>query len=137
MTKLPWYKDGLRFKCTGCGGCCTGFPGYVFVSDEEIIKMAEHLKLSVKEFGRLYLRQDASGRLSLKELSKTYDCVFLRDKKRCSIYEVRPKQCRTFPFWPEALSSPEAWEETARYCEGINPQAPKVPLEVIKENLHA
>ena len=23
-TPEPWYKDGLRFKCTGCGDCCTG-----------------------------------------------------------------------------------------------------------------
>lgn len=136
MSALPWYKDGLNFKCTGCGGCCTGFPGFVWVTDEEIVKMANKLNLPVEEFCRLYLR-DAGGRLSLKEYPKSYDCVFLEDKKRCSIYDVRPKQCRTFPFWKDCLSSPEAWEETKRHCEGINPDAPVVPLNIIQENLNA
>lgn len=136
MSKLPWYHEGLHFECTGCGGCCTGFPGFVWVTEDEIIKMAAKKGLSEKEFTRKYLR-DAGGRLSLREMPKTYDCVFLEDKKRCSIYDVRPKQCRTFPFWKEALSSPEAWEETARGCEGIRPDAPLVPLKKIEENLNA
>ena len=30
----PWYADGLPFTCTQCGDCCTGDPGYVWVTDE-------------------------------------------------------------------------------------------------------
>ena len=38
-----------------------------------------------------------------------YDCVFLKEdpergRKTCSIYPVRPLQCRTWPFWPENLA---------------------------------
>ena len=37
----------------------------------------------------------------------------------CTIYPVRPRQCRTFPFWPENLESPEAWEEATETCHGV------------------
>ena len=38
----PWYAQaGLRFKCSQCGDCCTGAPGFVWVNKEEIAKLAE------------------------------------------------------------------------------------------------
>ncbi len=36
----PWYQDGLAFTCTQCGKCCTGDPGFVWVTDEEIAALA-------------------------------------------------------------------------------------------------
>lgn len=136
MSTLPWYSEGLNFKCTGCGGCCTGFPGFVWVTAEEITLMAEKLNIPIKEFTRRFLR-DAGGRMALKEDPKSYDCVFLADKKRCTMYDVRPKQCKTFPFWPHTISSKEAWDETALHCEGINKDSPLVNLETIEKNLNA
>lgn len=131
---MTWYKDGLRFKCTGCGQCCTGSPGYVWISPNEAQAMADHLKISLDEFLRKYTRR-IGNRVSLKEHSKTYDCVFLQGKK-CTLYDVRPKQCRTFPWWPENLSSPESWKETAMRCEGVNhPDAPLISLGDIEKNL--
>jgi Fe-S-cluster containining protein len=136
LNVVPWYADGLSFACTGCGGCCTGAPGYTWVSSEEIAAIAAYLKLSVAEFSRRYLRR-VGGRYSLTELRPHYDCVFLEDRKRCKIYPVRPTQCRTFPFWPENLQSPESWEEAAKRCEGIHPDAPRVPREEIDQQLHS
>jgi hypothetical protein len=140
LKKLPlheedqsWYREGLQFACTGCGKCCTGAPGYVFVSEEEIQEMALFLKITVDEFAKLYLRKIAY-RYSLKERSRTYDCVFLQGKE-CSVYACRPKQCRTYPFWPKILANPESWEEEAGRCEGIHAGAPKIPLETIKMHL--
>lgn len=134
MTK-PWYKKGLRFACTECGKCCTGEPGYVWIDQQEAEKMAEVLNISLKEFMQNYTRL-VDGELSLKEYPRTYDCVFLRDGNKCMVYKARPKQCRTFPYWPENMKSKEAWEETAKRCEGINHEhAPLVPLKVIEENL--
>ena len=131
-SKLPWYKDGLSFECTGCGKCCTGFPGYVWVGEEEIEKLSDHLNLSVDDFSLRYLRV-VDGKFSLKEEAGTFDCVFLQGN-RCSVYEVRPKQCRTFPFWPQNLDSPETWQKTASRCEGINPKNPIIPLQVIQKH---
>jgi hypothetical protein len=127
----PWYSKGLNFECTGCGQCCTGSPGYVWVTREEIESIAAHLNLSIKEFSRNFLRK-IEGQFSLIELLPSYDCVFLKDKK-CSIYSVRPIQCRTFPWWPHLLSSESNWKGAAHGCEGICQNAPLVPLEKIEE----
>lgn len=127
----PWYAKGLNFECTGCGKCCTGTPGYVWLSEQEIQEIAVFLGLTIEEFAIRYLRL-VDGDLSLKECPKNYDCVFLKDKK-CEIYSVRPQQCRTFPWWPRLLKSEKDWEEAARDCEGISPQAPLVAFETIEE----
>ncbi|NGX59105.1 MAG: hypothetical protein KR126chlam3_00249 [Chlamydiae bacterium] len=133
MTK-PWYNKGLRFACTECGKCCTGEPGYVWISQREIEEMAETLQISVKEFIQQYTRE-VDGNFSLREFPRTYDCIFLRDGK-CLVYKARPKQCRTFPFWPENLDSKDAWEKCANRCEGINHEhAPVIPLSKIRKNL--
>lgn len=129
----PWYADGLPFECTGCGQCCTGSPGYIWVNEEEIQAIASFLNLTTEEFSRRYLRY-VKGKLSLLELPKTYDCIFLKDKK-CQIYPVRPTQCRTFPWWPQNLKSEKEWRKTAHRCEGIHPEAPLVPANIIEEQL--
>lgn len=129
-----WYQEGLSFKCTGCGKCCCGAPGYIWVTDEEIEKIREKLKLSKRDFYMKYLVQ-VGNKFSIKDLkNNNYSCAFLRDGK-CSIYEVRPKQCRTYPFWPSIMKSKEAWEDEALACEGIRPDSPKVSLEEIEEKL--
>lgn len=129
----PWYAQGLRFKCTECGQCCTGAPGYTWVSDAEILAIAEHLGLSPEDFGKKYLRL-VNGHFALLERPVTYDCIFLKDKK-CEIYQLRPKQCRTFPWWAHNLSSPEEWEGVAKFCEGVSKEAPLVSFDEIQEQL--
>lgn len=115
----PWFKDGLDFSCTQCGRCCSGpSPGMVWVSPEEIEAIAASLKLSVDKFGRKYLRR-VGKRISLIE-KPNHDCVFWDKSKGCQIYELRPSQCRQFPFWPELLESREAWNEEATRCPGLN-----------------
>lgn len=130
----PWYKDGLSFECTGCGKCCSGSPGYVWVNFDEIEQIANYLKLPVDQFKRRYLRQK-NGRYALIELpSKDYSCVFLQDN-RCTIYSVRPLQCQKFPWWISNLSSKEAWNEAAKRCEGIRSSAPIYSQEEIDSEL--
>ena len=41
VAEQPWFQDGLHFECTQCGKCCTGEPGFVWVNDEEIDKLAK------------------------------------------------------------------------------------------------
>lgn len=117
-TKRRWYADGLRFDCTGCGHCCRWGEGYVWVSEREIHAMAEHLGMDVLEFARQYVRRVGSC-YSLKELPD-YRCVLLGADERCRVYRVRPVQCRTYPFWPEHIKSPEAWRALKKDCPGIN-----------------
>lgn len=113
----PWYADGLRFKCTGCGDCCTGGPGYVWVNQAEIDALALRLGMPVDAFERKYVRE-VGVRRTLKEL-KNFDCVFLDgETRKCTVYEDRPRQCRTWPFWNSNVKSPAAWEQTCAVCPG-------------------
>ncbi|MHC4391240.1 MAG: YkgJ family cysteine cluster protein [Planctomycetota bacterium] len=122
MKKLPmWVREteGLRFSCTGCGDCCRGAEGYVWVGGDEVRALAEHLELSVKAFGKRYLRR-VDGQLSLVDKPGPLgDCIFWDDAKGCTVYDVRPTQCRTFPFWPENLTSRRAWVKVRRECPGV------------------
>ena len=130
----PWYKEGLRFNCTGCGDCCRG-PGYVWVKEEEIKRLAKQLNMSVEAFMKKYTRQ-VGFNISLTEDPVTDDCIFLKDGKECSVYEARPHQCRSFPWWPENIDTPEKWAETKKRCEGIDhPDAPLIPASEIKKSL--
>ena len=141
----PWYADGLKFTCTQCGNCCTGGPGFVWISDAEVQRLAEFLKLAPSEVLGRYCRK-VDGRWSLKERRTSeglYDCIFLtqasddaagKPRQRqlktshpvplrprgCSIYPVRPLQCRTWPFWDSTLKSPGQWDRASRRCPGMN-----------------
>ena len=138
-TPPDWYADGLRFECTQCGNCCTGPPGMVWFTPEEGRRIAERLGLGEREFLRRYARA-IDGRLSLTERRTEHgmDCVFLDresvpGKAVCSIYETRPTQCRTWPFWPENLGTPQTWAAVKRDtpCPGMGRGA-LVPIEAIR-----
>ena len=130
MTKKPWYHEGLRFECTGCGDCCTGAPGYVWVDDEEIAVLAAAVGIELEDFVARYTRRVA-GRTSLVEFSNG-DCVFFDDAtRRCMVYDDRPRQCRTWPFWDSNLSSPAEWARTGRSCPGVD-NGPLFPLQAIR-----
>lgn len=114
----PWYRDGLRFKCTGCGDCCTGAPGFVWVNQQEIDALAEALGFDDSAaFEDKYVRQIGIRR-SLVEFPNG-DCVFFDNgTRKCAVYEYRPRQCRTWPFWDSNLKSEESWQETCDVCPG-------------------
>lgn len=132
-TPDPWYASGLRFQCTQCGNCCTGPPGFVWVTDEEIAAIAQYLRVSVGEVRLMHTRL-VGNRVSLREHANG-DCVFFDPRSRqCTIYAARPVQCRTWPFWRSNLASPEAWEHVKATCPGIG-QGPLYSLEDIREQM--
>jgi Fe-S-cluster containining protein len=117
MAGEPWYKDGLRFECSQCGDCCTGAPGFVWVNQEEIEAIAAKIQMDVEKFEKLYVRK-IGVRRSLVEFPNG-DCVFFDTEKRnCSVYEARPRQCRTWPWWNSNINSEKAWKETCEVCPG-------------------
>jgi len=111
-----WYQRGLRFACKGCGACCAGTPGYVWVTRAEADIIAAALGIGRGEFAEEYTRV-VGGRRSLRERANG-DCVLLRSGK-CLAYHVRPHQCRTWPFWPEYLRSAALWRSLEEGCPGI------------------
>jgi uncharacterized protein len=114
----PWFAPGLRFECTACGKCCAnhGEFSYVYSSREEREALARHFGLSRAAFEARYC-DDVEGGLSFK--SREDACIFLKAGK-CSVYELRPAQCRTFPFWPELLVDEDTWQrDVASFCPGV------------------
>ena len=118
MSDKPWYKEGLRFKCTACGNCCTGAPGYVWVNAQEISELTSLVgETDVETFESKYVRK-IGIRKSLREFPNG-DCVFFdSDTRKCTVYSARPRQCRTWPFWDSNLRSEETWRQTCESCPG-------------------
>ena len=120
-----WYERGLRFECTRCGACCRGEEGYVWVTDADIKRMARALGMDAGGFRDRYVRE-VGIRKSLKERPNG-DCVMYRNG--CRVYDARPPQCASWPFWSGNLESEETWRQTARSCPGIG----RGPLYTCKE----
>lgn len=121
MSSEKWYASGLSFSCTQCGNCCSGPPGYVWVTKGEIAGIAKAIGRKDGKLGKEHLRR-VGLKHSLTE-KPDGDCIFLvRDGKKasCGIYAVRPLQCRTWPFWSTNLRSPRTWEESTADCPGVN-----------------
>ncbi len=127
-----WYQKGLRFKCTGCGKCCTG-NGYVWLEEEDIKNLSTHFNLSEEPFLKKYTRQVGFD-IAILDDPNSDDCIFLKNKKLCEVYMARPKQCRTFPWWPQNLESPSEWEGVKKGCEGIDHEdAPLISFPEIQK----
>jgi len=112
-----WYANGLKFACLQCGKCCRDDGEYteVYVTPEEIGPMAASLNLYPHEFQAQYVRP-SDGFQAL--ISRGGDCVMLVEK-RCRIYAARPRQCRTWPFWPRNLKRHIWYGEVRRRCPGV------------------
>jgi len=131
IPKDAWYAGGLRFECTQCGDCCSGSEGYVWVNQEEIDGMARRVGMEPAAFEAAHVKR-VGVRRSLKERPNG-DCVLLDEKTRkCTAYEERPRQCKTWPFWDSNIRSPKAWAEAAAACPGCD-KGNLVPLETIVE----
>jgi len=100
-------QDGFNYKfnvdaCSTCEGrCCTGESGYIYVTKSEAQNISELLNLELNEFVSKYLFKNGYKH-SIKEIihNESHECIFYdRDSNGCKIYEARPKQCKTFPFW--------------------------------------
>lgn len=111
-----FYREGLRFQCQGDGKCCLsrGNYGYVYLSFNDRRRLARHFGLTLAVFTTRYaMKEDGLYRLQYTGR----DCPFLQDN-RCGVYDARPWQCRTWPFWPENMNE-AVWEhEVVSYCPG-------------------
>jgi len=117
-----FYKQTeIRFGCTGCGRCCLGHAdeNVIELISGEAKKISQYLSMDLNDFMKKYsvkLENHDDG----IAFSPQGCCVFLQENNRCAIYAVRPRQCQTYPYWPEIMSSESAWNAEAGRCEGIN-----------------
>jgi uncharacterized protein len=108
--------DGLQFECQrGCTRCCN-VDGHVYLTEDDLTRAAAYLKLSPAEFEAKYVIR-YRHLLRLRQ-PKDSQCHFLTEDG-CSIHEVKPTQCRLYPFWPELVEDRRAWNAERRRCPGI------------------
>lgn len=117
MDKKKWYSDGVRFECTRCGKCCEEHGDYAFVYlvKPDIESISEHLGLTKDDFLEKYCTQKDGATLLRMDDSQ---CPFF-EKGNCVIYQTRPVQCGTWPFWMGNLVK-ETWDsDVLPLCPGI------------------
>ncbi len=77
--------------CLSCANCCkTMSPIY---TEEDILRIATHLKISPLDYQRNYLLQYNNGDWA----NLSIPCHFLQPDNKCFIYEIRPECCAGFP----------------------------------------
>lgn len=141
----PWFVQlgssessdaSLPFECTGCGKCCKT-KGDVYLSPSETKGAAALLRLTILQFKQKYvaeeevtvtmsldseeIREGETGWTVLRHKEEDGACVFLDEEGLCSIYEARPLQCSTYPFWPRIMASRASWNDEVR-LEGDAPK---------------
>jgi Fe-S-cluster containining protein len=129
------------------------------MDSDEFLDLTDHLGKKPDECLEFLSSVQASGWVKLKDreadsklgLGRISQCHFLGDDgKTCQIYEARPTQCYSFPYWPRLIESKEAWDEEAVVpddvqgkhwsassggCEGMNhPESNRAEFKEIKVN---
>ena len=123
---------GLRFQCqAGCTRCCEQ-QGFVYLTPDDLIRIAKYLGMAAREFERRFVYR--TKHLLRLRVPRERQCYFLKNGG-CSIHAVKPVQCRAFPYWPELVDGKDAkreWKKTARWCPGIG-QGELVQIERARE----
>jgi Fe-S-cluster containining protein len=120
-----FYADGLFFSCHGCSSCCRGAPGFVFLSVSDVKRLLARLSIDFPAFFRKYcITVDTGMGIAISLAEKTgkeadsQDCVFW-DESGCAVYEGRPIQCSTYPFWASIMNDRASWLGEGAECSGI------------------
>ena len=122
-------RFNFRFECQkGCINCCTQ-KGHIFLNEDDITRIAAHLHLERLEFEKRYIHRGKQG--PRFRLAHSQPCFFIVEGG-CSIHEVKPLQCKAFPYWPENIMTRSAWTALRHYCPGIG-VGPLVQIESVRE----
>jgi len=135
MSEKKFYDNGLRFECQRCSACCRHEPGYVFLTKPDLELLTRETGLGQKEFLEKYCRTVDLGffkRISLIE-KPGYDCIFWGEKG-CEVYNARPVQCRTYPFWITYLEDENDWLELEKSCPGVG-KGPVISKDEIEKRI--
>lgn len=80
-----------KIDCLECANCCKVMsPTY---KKSDVKRIAKHLGMSFQQYYDKYLYKDETG----DYMNKKTPCQFLKADNKCSIYPVRPIDCRGFP----------------------------------------
>ena len=153
MSAVEREKVRIISPCAKCGLCC--IEKNVFITVDELRRIKEYTGMDIDEFAEVYhsplgvvtilLKKDWYGR-----------CIFLKNSL-CSIHEVKPFQCRTYPVIYSPMIAPVEvregvyvfrcasgnmvvevdadyfWEETKRRTRYLFEYYSRPPEEIIRE----
>jgi Fe-S-cluster containining protein len=106
----------LRFACQpGCTKCCD-VRGVVYITEDDLQRMALYEGLKPKAFEKKYVVR--YKRLLRLRKPRRSQCHFLQ-AGGCSVHPVKPVQCRLYPFWPELVENRQNWNTEGKMCPGI------------------
>lgn len=91
--------------CDGCTSLCCSLP--LEVDQEDLLRLGliteDEVEGNLKKVARRLQSEGkirsfrASTGLFMIAQKQNGECIFLNDKKQCSVYENRPRVCRDFP----------------------------------------
>jgi Fe-S-cluster containining protein len=114
LKKLPVLhaEAFAKVDCTKCANCCKNYsPRF---TPPDIKRISKHLKIKEGDFREKYLLVDEDG----DSVAKSKPCPFLGEDNFCSIYEVRPSDCKRFPYTDEdvILKRPSLTLKNSSFC---------------------
>lgn len=117
IKQLPQLHEEAfsKIDCLDCAACCKNYSPRFKTTD--IKRISKHLKLKESVFIDTYLNLDEDG----DYVGKKQPCVFLGSDNFCSIYEVRPSDCRRFPYTDEdvLLKRPNITLKNSSFCPAV------------------
>lgn len=118
-SQKQWWDGGVQFECQQSGKCCVshGEYGFVYLTLKDRQNIAKELGLSTRAFTKEYCAK-TDGVYHIADKGDP-TCLFLKNKM-CTIYKVRPTQCRTWPFWPETMGAKSWKKDVVKFCPGVN-----------------
>lgn len=115
--KLPDLHEEAfsKIDCLTCAACCKNYSPRFKTTD--IKRISKYLKLKESVFIDTYLNLDEDGDYVLK----SKPCSFLGEDNFCNIYEVRPSDCRRFPYTDEdvLLKRPNITLKNSSFCPAV------------------
>lgn len=108
--------------CLDCANCCR--VAQPVFETPDIKRIARHFKMTRENFIKKYLQPHPD----YEYLTKKLPCPFLSDDNKCSIYEIRPAGCRTYPpakmrLTPEQLV---VLHENVGICPAVNEMVDRI-----------
>ena len=129
MKTYWWEKAPVHFECDpDCFKCCVK-PGVVYMNRKDVRDAAKYLKLSQNRFKSEFLNKEHD--MWYINVEEDNPCPFLTFDG-CSIHEVKPVQCKTYPFWRENMETLRHWELAAGFCPGVGRGSLQLPKAIKK-----
>lgn len=98
MKKQDIIKElNKPFECKkNCGKCCGIVPFTKAEKDALPLELQEKYAWEVLKSSFIPLQKDGLSGETISKAIEKFDCVFLTEDKKCSIYDKRPLICKAF-----------------------------------------